>query len=259
MKAYVQVLKNQIAAGLQFKWNTLAGMVMQLLQLVTSVFVWRSIFSHHQNAINAYTFETMLSYLILVSLIGIMFSSDHVFRLTNMVRKGTLSHYLIRPYSFLGDSFFAYIGSKVVLFFFLLFFLFVLYLLNMIHISLTMTGMLLFICNFLLLFIFGLVVSTFSFWLIEMWPLRPLYASLMGLLGGTLYPLDLLPTTVQDLLLFLPFSLFGYVNTKVLQGALSTDDEVFFMIVSLVWTLFFLLIYHILWKKGLKRYEAVNA
>lgn len=112
--------------------------------------------------------------------------------------------------------------------------------------------------NFILLFIFGATLGNLSFWVIQMWPMKPLYGSLMAILGGGLFPLDLLPNYLGKVIEVLPFSLFGYVNAKLIQGNLSTEQISYFLLASITWILIFTIIYIITWRLGLKNYESVN-
>lgn len=259
MRAYIRVLINHVSASLTYRWNILLGIGVQMVQLLTTLFVWRSIFAE-QNLVQGYTLAEMTTYLVLTSLLGVTFSSMHIFRLSTMVRKGTLNAYLVRPYSFLGDSFAVFMGSKVV------------------ELAITVAAITGFLAmgyipagqvslwslvlvgsNLLLLFVFGSLLGTLSFWLIEMWPLKPLYNSLMALMGGLLFPLDLLPGIWPKLVGYTPFALFGFVNARALQGALSASEMSQYIVVSFTWSILFLAVYLILWRRGLRKYEGVNA
>lgn len=259
IKSYYRVLLNTLAVSLAYRWNVLAGIVTQLVQLLTAIFVWQHIYKG-QSMVQGYSLEGMTTYLLLTSLLGVTFSSAHIFRLSSLVRKGTLSAFLVRPYSFSGDSLAVFIGSKTMEILITGTIAIALGLSGVIHFgSIAPMAALLVISNFLLLFLFGSVIGTLSFWLVQMWPMKPLYNSLMALLGGALFPLDLFPEGVRRVLELTPFSLFGFVNARVLQGGLSSDQILRYLLVSMGWSIVCFALYTFLWKLGLKRYEGVNA
>lgn len=72
-----------------------------------------------------------------------------------------------------------------------------------------------------------------------MWPLRPIYNGLLSLFGGVMFPLDLLPENILNIIQYTPFSLFGYVNTKAIQGDLPLTLIINYLIASIFWIIFF--------------------
>ncbi|WP_158702708.1 ABC transporter permease [Paenibacillus faecalis] len=258
-KAYFLIFKNNLYISLSYRWNIISGILLMILQIMVSLFVWLTIFDTTSNVKN-YTVTDMISYFLLSALVGVTFSSSHIFRLTRMVRTGQLNMVLIRPYSFLLDSFSNFIGSKMIEFGTTILLAVTLYSVGLTtwH-GISLLELLLLLTNFTLLFIFGSFLGSLSFWLIQMWPLKSLYNSMMAIFGGALYPLDLLPDKWAQLITLTPFPLFGYVNIRLLQGELHYNETLYYLILSVIWLIIFSIGYKILWVKGLKKYEGVNA
>lgn len=259
IKPYFRVFINQLSIKLAFRWNVLTGIAAQAVGLITTAFVWRVVYSQ-THTVGTYTFRDMLAYLVFTTLITAIFSPSHMFRLSPLVRKGTLSSYLLRPYSFHWDTVARFLGDKLVDAIVIGIFLLPAMLIGWLPlINITGWGLLLVLTNFVLLFLFGMAAGTLSFWIIQMWPLRPLFNSLMALSGGLLFPIDVLPQQFQELIEYTPFALFGFVNTKALQGMLSVQDIQRYMAASLGWCVFFSLVLLVLWPLGLRKFEGVNA
>lgn len=259
MRPYLQVFSNSLAVSLAFRWGLLTGVITRLLQVLGTIFVWRAILPAEGNS-ESYTADGMTQYFVAIALVSILFSPGHFFRLYSLVIDGTLSSYLVRPYSFLGDSFATFAGSRVV----------ELAVIAVLYATFSIVGIAVFspiglfelalvASNLLLFFLFGSLIGTLSFWLLEMWPVQPLYAALMALAGGALFPLDALPPTLYEVLQYTPFSLFGFVTARALQGDLSSDAMLRFATASLLWSVLCFCGYCWLWHRGLKRFEAVNA
>ncbi len=259
IRPYYRVFLNHMAARLGYKWGVLTGIAVHLVQMLTTIFVWRSIFRGNPAAIQGYSFNELATYLILVSLLTVSFSASHIFRLSGLVRKGTLNAYLVRPYSFLGDSSAVFAGTKAVELVASGAVAFVLWSAGVVKLhAVSWTALVLVFSNFILLFLFGSVLGALSFWLVEMWPMKPLYNSLMALLGGTLFPLNVLPPDLAHVLAYTPFSLFGFVNARALQGAFSQTEVLRFIAVSVGWNIVSYIVYTLLWRYGLRRYEGVS-
>lgn len=258
MGVYRRVFASSVAAALIYRGSVVAGVAAQLLQLLATVFVWRSIFAGTAS-IAGYSLAEMTGYLVASSLLGVAFSASHFFRLPALVERGTLSFYLVRPYSFLGDAFARYLGEKAVELAIVGGSLAVAALLGLTSLGgLLGGGLLLVAANIVLLFFFGYAVSTAGFWLVEVWPIKPLYGALMLICGGSLYPLDLLPEGVRAWALYTPFALVGFVSARAVQGALTFDEQRAFLLASFVWSGLFFALYRFLWARGLARYEAVG-
>ena len=78
-------------------------------------------------------------------------------------------------------------------------------------------------------------------------------------LAGWIAPLALFPAWFRQFASWLPFrSTLGF-PVEILTGQLSWPEIRFGFLVTLGWILLFLAIYRLLWRMGLRRYEAVGA
>jgi len=193
MRKYLFIIKNQFMISLSYKANFLIGFLSNVLQLFVSLFIWDSIFLNSKISID-YTKSQMFMYIIVSFIIRLIFSSDYIFRLSGLIHNGKLSQQLIKPISLLYEGFSYFIGKKlIVIILFVVSFGFLI-LLGLIH---EIPNLLLFvifiITNFMMFFYMLSFLSVLGFWLIQMWPLRPVYNAMFAVLGGTLFPLDLLP------------------------------------------------------------------
>lgn len=256
-KKYLQIIKNEISIKLIYKWNVLTEVFSRIVGIIVLILLWRGIM-YSAGEVKDYNMKSIISYLTVSHIMFQLYTSEHISRLPNLIKSGNLSGYILRPYSFLGYCFATYVGSKVIVLLLMVIIIIVLVLTNLMFIELSKISILLLISNFILQFIFGSFIGTLGFWVIETWPLHPLYSSLSGLLGGALYPLDLLPSKIYETIKYNPFSLFIHVNTLVLQGRLSQMEEIQFLIVSILWTVIFYIGYKISWEKGIKKYEGVG-
>lgn len=246
-------IKKQMA----YRLNFVTPYVLRVFQLVGSIVVWQAIFKN-QDQINGYTFNNMISYLLFAQFALLVFYPSHMFSLQELVRKGTLSAYLLRPYNYMLNSWSEFFGVKSIhLLFFVLIFLCTAFWTGFDqHFGIKQLGIL--SLSFSLSYFFGFLISSLAFYMIEMWPIRNLFIAGMAILGGTIVPLDLLPNYISSWAPYTPFAYFSYVNVKVLQGAFSNE-----LLTIHLWNLVFqnLLFWRLAsfsFSKGLKKYEAVG-
>lgn len=258
MKPYIRVWTNAVTAKLSYKSAVSVGWLTQLAQMAASVFVWRAIIPA-QAAVNGYTQERITSYLIITALMQNLFAPTHMFRLSDLVRKGTLNALLVRPYNLLGDSLAAFLAQRMI---------------DTVSLSVLGTiglmigvlrlgpvsalGASVLFSNLVLLFMFTETLGCLSFWLIHMWPLRSLFLSIGALFGGGLFPLSFLPHPFFAAVRYNPFALFGYANTVIVQGRMPNVESIHYLYASLTWIGVLLALRQILWIRGLRTYEAVS-
>lgn len=258
MKKYLSIIANQINITLAYKFSLVSAFMLPLFQVFISIFVWKVIYSNNPMDIN-YTLNEMVTYIITSTFISVVYSVSHAFRLTKLVRTGNLSFILIRPYNYLLESFSFFTGKKVVEGIILFLIFFTLSAAGIIEIGgINLISVLLLISTYIMVFLFINLIGILSFWLIQMWTIKPLFVALVGLLGGTYFPLDILPSSVYKILKYNPFSFIGFVNTKTLLGKFSVEETFVFLTVSICWSFVFIILTKLLWKKGLRIYEGMG-
>lgn len=259
MKAYLYIFQASLAKEMSYRVNFLFTYLLHITKLLIFLTVWSVIFAENQ-IIHNYTWERIATYYALMMIISLLCSPSHMFELQPLIRKGTLSSLLIKPINIEANLFAKFFAAKLPNFVILTTLtLLVYFFLNItLEISITSGGVLMVILAFFLTFYFGLFMSALAFWLIEMWPIRRLFQASMALFGGLIAPLDLLPKYLQIISMYTPFPYFAYINVKALQGAIPQNELVSHFYIALAWTVAFAIGFKILWRLGLKRYEAVN-
>lgn len=101
-------------------------------------------------------------------------------------------------------------------------------------------------------------ISLCSFWLIQVWPLRPVLSALFLLLGGQAFPLQVLPAAFSWLI-YNPFSLAGNQLTLLLLGKLSLDQIAITGGWTMLWTVAVLVLIKLTWHRGIRSYKGVGS
>ena len=116
------ISRSYFAKQSSYRLNFLMPYIIRILQLAPSIVVWNVLFLK-RNTIDNYTFDQMVGYLILAQFALLVFYPFHMFSLQELIRKGTLNAYLLRPCHHILNSFAQFLGAKFShLFLFFLFF-----------------------------------------------------------------------------------------------------------------------------------------
>ena len=259
MKKYCIIFMNRVLVQLTYKFNLLTQLMNHILGIIVAAFTWLAIFNSTTHVtIGGFTQAQMLFYIIAANISAVLFSTEHVVMLGTLVRMGKLTTHLLRPYSILLQSFAEYLGNR---------FLYIIFYLMAIAVSLiigyeTIYSMHLLIflgCNLIMFFFLTSWIGTLGFWLIQMWPLRAVMNAVYALLGGLLFPLNLLPEVLYDVLSKNPFALVAYQYTLALQHGMTLTELQLNCLYSIAWAVVGYTGYRWSFGKGLLHYEGMGA
>lgn len=196
-----------------------------------------------------------------------------VFRFTNAsplyrwdrdIRTGNLSILLLKPL----DPFHSYFGSMLGLRLFdlmivLPIFVSVILLLPSVTYPLTPVRVLAFVCSMLiavtLQMLIGSAFAMLSFWTTQSRNFANFWQGIGQFFSGFVVPLALFPAGLRDIAYLLPFRSMVSLPIEILMGRLNGQGIGFGLLVGISWALVVTLIYRLLWRRGLRRYEAVGA
>jgi ABC-2 type transport system permease protein len=109
--------------------------------------------------------------------------------------------------------------------------------------------------QFSIAYCFGLL----SFWFLEIQGFVILSMAFETVLGGQMFPLDLLPDWAYAIARYLPFYYQMYFPAAIFSGRL-TDPQIIGQgfIIQICWVVILLAVNHGLWARGLRRHTAVG-
>ncbi|KRM67618.1 membrane protein [Apilactobacillus ozensis DSM 23829 = JCM 17196] len=251
---YLIIGFNSLTAKLVYRSNEITYLLTQCLQMVISILMWISIYhGTDRHTLNNMALSQMIQYLVITNLTAILFSASPIFRMANQVKSGQLTTILLRPISIYGEQITYYVGSQFP-------YLCINFGLLLIYSNQSLQSKLILITYltlaFIMFFTTMLVIGTLSFWLINMWPLRSAVNACYLILGGLSFPLTFLGKGIYKWLQFNPFSLVADVPARMVTHLIN-DSTPYFIAVS-SWLIITLLIYRILIKVGIKKYEGIG-
>lgn len=261
IRKYLTFTKLNCLSNLEFRGALLVWFLVELLSLVSSVFIWLAIFRTNQS-VGGYDQQAMILYYLLVPIIG-MISSIHISEdLPNKIKLGEISSQLLKPYHLASGFFAMNIGTRITQLliktpFFTIIFLGLIYFtdiqLSALHIFL---GLIIAFFGLIIHFLIDFSVCAVAFWSDDVWYLSHLKSILLMVFGGLTFPLDLLPAQLASVFNVLPFKYIYYVPVKVATGLIGLTEMTTELGLFSFWLVALTVLTHFLWKMGIKRYGA---
>ena len=231
-----------------------------MLPLLVYLFIWSA--AAGEGTIAGLTQEALAGYYLILILANQLTYATTNWTVGDNIRLGQISRWLLQPMSPIYHAISQEIAGKVV---FMLFSVPITGLLALIirpQINLTWDQGLLFIPAIALAwglrFFWGYWLALLAFWATRADSLLALQDTLIFLLGGHLAPFSLLPQGMQTIALVLPFRYMSAFPVEVLTGQLSSQEVHVGFAIQLAWTITAVLLYRLVWTRGVQRYEAIG-
>jgi len=107
-------------------------------------------------------------------------------------------------------------------------------------------------------FFWGYWLALLAFWATRADALLTLQDTLMFLLAGQVAPVALLPGALQTAALILPFRSMVAFPVEVLTGQLQGQALLTGFAIQTAWLVAAVILYRLVWKRGLRRYAAIG-
>lgn len=234
----------------------------RMMTWLSFLVLWRVIYSERE-LVGTYTLADMVTY---YSLALIITELTRVWTVTrqfaDFVHKGTLSMWLLKPVRISPALFTTFLAERAcytifptLLFVGAIFFKPALFQMPH-HLFYFFVSLIL---SVLLAHLMCSLVGIAAFWLTQTNGLRNVFARLMEVLGGMIFPIELLPEGIRkNLLDFLPFQFTQFIPISIYMGKLGDRSISELLMLQLLWVGVFAVFYWLVWEKGIKKYEAVG-
>jgi ABC-2 type transport system permease protein len=262
VKKYLQLLNLSWQNGLVYRTSVILWRFRQMLSTVMALTVWSVLFQG-KNSLFAYSADQMISYIFLVSVLQSVILATALNGLAGDVYGGRISHLLLKPVNLFGYLAASDLADKLKNFAFVIFeTIFIALIFKPVLIQPSLLQVILFILASLLgvyiYFLINLLFGALGFWSPESWGPRFLFFMIIDFTAGKFYPLDILPSIVQKIVLLTPFPYFSYVQIQIILGRIEGTQLLVQFAVILAWCVALTWIVKNVWKKGLRDYAAAG-
>jgi len=261
---YRQVFLVGLQSNLIYRWNFLARGLFSLLRLGVSVILWSAAYAGVAK-IGGFGLDQTLTYFVTLILLQFFIGAfNEDYQISEDIRNGLINQFLTKPINYFLYRFSVFAAARMVsgalIVIPVVLFLPVLrgwltfphepWRIACAIPALTMAALI----QFTIAYCFGLL----TFWLLEIQGFVILSMAVETVLGGQVFPLDLMPPAIFHASRFLPFFYQMYFPAAILTGRVAFPMVVQGLGLQLAWVVVLLLIAEFLWRRCLRRHTAVG-
>lgn len=269
MVALFDKYRHAFLLGLQsnivYRWNFLIRAAFSFFQLVIVFILWGAVFAG-SGTIGGFDLAATITYFVVLIVLQFFigaFNEDYL--ISEEIRNGLINQFLLKPVNYFLYRFSIYASARLVTGLLILIPVVVTYPLLYKHLTLphewwrfALAVPALFmsaLIQFGIAYCFGLL----SFWFLEIQGFVILSMAVESMLGGQIFPLDLLPNWLFNASAGLPYFYQMYFPVALLTGRISGLDTVLSMMaIQAFWVVVILLTCQVLWRRGLRLHTAVG-
>jgi ABC-2 type transport system permease protein len=265
MKKYWQVILIGLQNSLQYRVNYLTRTLFSFIPLFAMLSIWQTIYASNSGASlhNGFTLAQMIFYYLLVAVVDVMTAvNEDDWQIAADIREGTISQFLLKPIDYLTYrlclffsgrmAFMAMAGLPLAIFIFyhreyflapadgmtLLVFLF----------SLVLTALLNFFISY--------AMAMLAFWLLEISTFIFILFAFEYIASGHLFPLDVLPPVLKQILFFTPFPYQLYFPISIYMSKVTGAELWSGLLIQFLWVAVAYGVARLMWNRGIKKYSA---
>jgi ABC-2 type transport system permease protein len=265
LSKYRHVFAVGLQSNLVYRWNFAIRGTFSLFHLVVVFLLWSAAYAG-QSTVGGFSLAQTMTYFVATLVVQFFigaFSEDY--QISEEIRNGLINQFLTKPINYFLYRLSLFLSARIVSGALVLLPLALAYpfLKDLLVMpqgpwliwhalpALLMAAMI----QFAIAYCFGLL----TFWFLEIQSFVILSFAIETLFAGQVFPLDLLPPSVYQLVQYLPYPYQMYFPVALLTGRI-TDPAIALhgLCVQAFWVVAMIGISHLLWKRGLRRHTAVG-
>ena len=265
LNKYRSVFSVGLQSNLVYRVNFGIRGFFSFFHLIVVFILWTAAYGDKQ-AINGFSFAQTFTYFVALIVVQFMIGAfNEDYQISEEIRNGMINQFLLKPVNYFAYRFSIYLSARMVTGLLILLPVVVTY--PFLHRYLTLPsevwrlvlGIPALILSALIQFGIAYCFGMLSFWFLEIQGFVILSMALESLLGGQIFPLDLLPGGLFRISQFLPYYYQMYFPVAIFTGRLSDPAMVAQgLCIELVWVVAILLLGEFLWRRGLRLHTAVG-
>jgi ABC-2 type transport system permease protein len=248
-----------------YRWNFLLRSLFSLVPLAGTVFLWRAVFESRNQTIGHYDYPSMIWYFLLVLLIdNLITPTEDEWQIASDIREGQMNAFLTKPINYLAYRFSLYLSYRLVYILVTGIPLAVVFILFHSYITLphAWTTWPLFILSVAMAgsisFMIAYSLAMLAFWILEISTIVFILYSFEYFLSGQTFPLDIMPKWFQGIIQWLPFPYELFFPVQIFQEKVHGAQLWSGLGIQAAWLAITFCAAHLLWSRGVRRYQAVG-
>ncbi|MBN1274879.1 ABC-2 family transporter protein [Candidatus Woesearchaeota archaeon] len=256
------VTKLGFKESLAYKFHYFVSLFGVPVNVLIYYFLWKAIFTYSgQDVINGYTLQEMVTYYVIVMLVGFITYSQVDEWIEYEVVHGHMVNAMMKPLSYFKWHLYNTLGmnSLGIIIQIIPVMLVGLALglkapspgnLPLLIIAITIAAAL----YHLLTYLTGLA----AFWLLRIRGLRRSRRVIVAFLSGSMLPLTFFPAGMQKVFSFLPFTFMRFTPVQIYMGKVAAAEAVLGLCIGLAWVLALYLVTRWVWERAFKKFSGAG-
>jgi ABC-2 type transport system permease protein len=265
LNKYRAVFSVGLQSNLVYRVNFAIRGFFSFFHLIVVFILWTAAYTGNQ-AIGGFSFGQTFTYFVALIVVQFMIGAfNEDYQISEDIRNGLINQFLLKPINYFGYRFSIYLSARMVTGLLILLPVIVSYPLLKDYLvlpvdlwrlglglpALAMSALI----QFGIAYCFGLM----SFWFLDIQGLVILSMALESVLGGQIFPLDLMPAWLFHLSQYLPYYYQMYFPVAIFTGRINDPALVANgLLIQSIWVLVILSLGQLLWRRGLRLHTAVG-
>jgi ABC-2 type transport system permease protein len=261
---YRHVFNVGLQSNIVYRWNFALRATFSLVHIAFVFILWRAAYLG-QETIGGFGLDQTLTYFI--SLLVLQFfvgAFNEDYQISEEIRNGLINQFLLKPINYFIYRFTIFVSARLVSG--LLALIPIALALPLLGDSLTfptdswrfVLGLPAIFMSALIQFSIAYIFGMLTFWFLEIQSFVILSMAIESVLGGQIFPLDLLPESIFRISQFLPYYYQMYFPAAILTGRLEQAAAMEGLLIQAFWVVALLGLGQFLWQRGLRRHTAVG-
>ena len=262
---YRQAFLVGLQSNLVYRWNFAVRGFFSLFHLAAVFILWSAAFAG-KTELGGFNLAQTITYFVTLLVLQFFISAfNEDYQISEEIRNGLINQFLLKPINYFLYRFSIFVAARMVSGG--LVFLPLLVALPFLKDYLTFPSepwiipvglaamALSAVIQFSIAYCFGLL----TFWFLEIQGFVILSMAIETVLGGQMFPLDLLPSWAYAVAKYLPFYYQMYFPAAIFTGRITDGNEITLGFgLQIFWVFVLLGVNHLLWVRGLRRHTAVG-
>ncbi|MFA6960365.1 MAG: ABC-2 family transporter protein [Opitutaceae bacterium] len=253
-----------LQSNIVYRWTFGIRALFSLFHLAFVFILWGAAY-HGQTEIGGFNLDQTLTYFVVILVMQFFigaFSEDY--QISEEIRNGLINQFLLKPINYYLYRFSIFVAARIVSGFLALLPILIALPLLKDHIvlpdelwrlALGLPAMIMAaLIQFTIAYIFGLL----TFWFLEIQSFIILSLAIETMLGGQMFPLDLMPAWFFRVSQWLPYYYQMYFPSAIFTGRLDHAQALNGLVIQAFWVIALLGLAQLLWTRGLRRHTAVG-
>ena len=252
--------------AMQYRLNFMLGLISIIFPITIQIYIWNAVYCGKvDGVVYGFSYKQMILYTLLSAIVSKFIASDGFEGEINQdIKDGGLSKFLVKPVSYSKYRLSCSIGKKtpqIITITILLITVLIVssYVLEQALEPFRVIGFFISICLAILLNLLHVYcISAAAFWINDAGSFFHIASLVVNVFSGGVFPLEIFGSTLNHFFNYLPYKYTIYYPVIIVNGRLESYRIIEILGVQIFWIVVLILLSKILWKRGMKKYNAIG-